>query len=192
MASRTNGRPDQAQADWLDRWWRAANDITCAQIFLQDNVFLQKPLSAAHIKPRLLGHWSTSPGLNLLYAHLLRVVRLHGVQPPFLASPGHGAPAVLANVWLEGSYAEVRPELSRSAAGMRRLCRVLSTPGGVASHAGPHIPGSLHEGGELGYGLLHAFGAAFDNPHLLALAVVGDGEAEAGPAAVKLKGRKRQ
>jgi xylulose-5-phosphate/fructose-6-phosphate phosphoketolase len=187
MASSTDGRLDQAQADWLDRWWRAANYIACAQIFLQDNVLLQKPLSALHIKPRLLGHWGTSPGLNLLYAHLLRVVRLHGVQALFVAGPGHGAPAVLANVWLEGSYAGVRPELSRNAAGMRRLCREFSTPGGVASHVGPHIPGSLHEGGELGYGLLHAFGAVFDNPHLLALAVVGDGEAETGPAAAAWK-----
>ena len=187
MANSTNGRLEQAQADWLDRWWRAANYIACAQIFLQDNVLLREPLAAAHIKPRLLGHWGTSPGLNLLYAHLLRVVNLHGVQSLFVAGPGHGAPAVLANVWLEGSYAGVRPELSRNAMGMHRLCREFSTPGGVASHVGPHIPGSLHEGGELGYGLLHAFGAAFDNPNLLVLAVVGDGEAETGPAAAAWK-----
>lgn len=175
--------PDPTGAlDWESRWWRAVNYIVAAQIFLQDNVLLREPLKPEHIKPRLLGHWGTSPGLNLLYTHLLRVARLRGVRSMFVAGPGHGAPAVIANLWLEGSYARVRPELDRDAEGLRRLCRQFSTPGGVSSHVGPHLPGSLHEGGELGYGLLHAFGAVFDNPDLLALGVVGDGESETGPA----------
>ncbi|MHB1669834.1 phosphoketolase family protein [Thiomonas sp.] len=187
MASRTKARLARTQVAWLDRWWRATNYIACAQIFLLDNVLLHEPLSSSHIKPRLLGHWGTSPGLNLLYAHLLRAVRSHGMQPLFVAGPGHGAPAVLANAWLEGSYGAVRQELTRDGLGLHRLCREFSVPGGVASHVGPHIPGSLHEGGELGYGLLHAVGAVFDNPDLLALAVVGDGEAETGPAAAAWK-----
>ncbi len=167
---------------WERLWWRATNYVAAAQIFLADNVLLHEPLAAAHIKPRLLGHWGTSPGLNLLYTHLLRIARTRGVRSLFVAGPGHGAPAVIANVWLEGSYAQVRPEVTRDAEGLRELCRQFSTPGGVSSHVGPHLPGSLHEGGELGYGLLHAFGAVFDDPGLLALAVVGDGEAETGPA----------
>ena len=182
MAIRLDAQQSAAETSWLDRWWRAANYLACAQIFLQDNVLLREPLRPEHIKPRLLGHWGTSPGLNLLYAHLLHATRVHALQPLFVAGPGHGAPAVLANVWLEGSYRAVRPELTRDAVGMHRLCREFSTPGGVPSHVGAHVPGSMHEGGELGYGLLHAYGAVFDNPDLLALAVVGDGEAETGPA----------
>ncbi|MHB9050479.1 MAG: phosphoketolase family protein, partial [Thiomonas delicata] len=182
MAGEIPARLAAPQLAWVDRWWRAANYLACAQIFLQDNVLLREPLRPEHVKPRLLGHWGTSPGLNLLYAHLLRAAHGLHAAPLFVAGPGHGAPAVLANVWLEASYGAVRPEMTRDAAGMLRLCRMFSRPGGVSSHVGPHIPGSLHEGGELGYGLLHAYGAVFDNPDLLALAVVGDGEAETGPA----------
>ncbi|HEX5915001.1 MAG TPA: hypothetical protein VFY54_17925, partial [Rubrobacter sp.] len=165
----------------MDRYWRAANYLTVGQIYLQDNPLLREPLQPSHIKPRLLGHWGTSPGLNLVYAHLNRLIRERDVDTIFLAGPGHGGPAVLANVYLEGTYPEVYPEVSRGAAGMRRLFRQFSTPGGVPSHVSVPTPGSIHEGGELGYVLTHAYGAAFDNPDLLACAVVGDGEAETGP-----------
>ncbi len=172
----------------LDAYFRAANYLTVGQIYLQANPLLREPLRPEHIKPRLLGHWGTSPGLNLVYAHLNRVIREHDVNAIFLAGPGHGGPAVLANVYLEGSYSEVYPEVAQSAEGMRRLFRQFSTPGGVPSHVGPPTPGSIHEGGELGYVLTHAFGAAFDNPDLLVVAVVGDGEAETGPLEGSWKG----
>jgi xylulose-5-phosphate/fructose-6-phosphate phosphoketolase len=165
----------------LDRYWRAANYLTVGQIYLQDNPLLREPLRPSHVKPRLLGHWGTSPGLNLVYAHLNRLIRQRSLDAIFLAGPGHGGPAVLANVYLEGTYSEVYPEVSRDAAGMRRLFRQFSTPGGVPSHVSVPTPGSIHEGGELGYVLAHAFGAAFDNPDLLICAVVGDGEAETAP-----------
>jgi xylulose-5-phosphate/fructose-6-phosphate phosphoketolase len=165
----------------MDHYWRAANYLTVGQIYLLDNPLLREPLRPSHIKPRLLGHWGTSPGLNLVYAHLNRLIRERDVDAIFLAGPGHGGPAVLANVYLEGTYPEVYPEVSRDAAGMRRLFRQFSTPGGVPSHVSVPTPGSIHEGGELGYVLTHAFGAAFDNPDLLVAAVVGDGEAETGP-----------
>ncbi len=167
---------------WQSWWWRATNYLAACQLFLQDNVLLQEPLRPEHIKPRLLGHWGTCPGLNLLYIQLLRIARNHKWHTLFIPGPGHGAPSVLANVWLEGSYGKYRPEMTRDAIGLRRLCREFSTPGGVPSHVGPHIPGAIHEGGELGYGLLHAYGAAFDRPDLFVMAVVGDGEAETGPA----------
>jgi len=169
------------ELDALDRYWRAANYLTVGQIYLQDNPLLREPLRPSHVKPRLLGHWGTSPGLNLVYAHLNRLIRERGVDAVFLAGPGHGGPAVLSNVYLEGTYSEIYPEVSRDAAGMRRLFRQFSTPGGVPSHVSVPTPGSIHEGGELGYVLAHAFGAAFDNPDLLACAVVGDGEAETAP-----------
>ena len=165
----------------LQRYWQAANYLTVGQIYLQDNPLLREPLDPSHIKPRLLGHWGTSPGLSLIYVHLNRLIRERGVEAIYLAGPGHGGPAVLANVYLEGTYSEVYPEVSRDAAGMRRLFRQFSTPGGVPSHVSVPTPGSIHEGGELGYVLAHAFGAAFDNPDLLVAAVVGDGEAETGP-----------
>jgi xylulose-5-phosphate/fructose-6-phosphate phosphoketolase len=165
----------------IHRYWQAANYLTVGQIYLQDNPLLQKPLRPEHIKPRLLGHWGTSPGLSFVYAHLNRLIRKHDADVIYLAGPGHGGPAVLANVYLEGTYSEVYPEVSRDAAGMRRLFRQFSTPGGVPSHVSVPTPGSIHEGGELGYVLAHAFGAAFDNPDLLVAAVVGDGEAETGP-----------
>jgi xylulose-5-phosphate/fructose-6-phosphate phosphoketolase len=165
----------------IQRYWQAANYLTVGQIYLQDNPLLREPLRPEHIKPRLLGHWGTSPGLSFIYAHLNRLIRERQQETIFLAGPGHGGPAVLANVYLEGTYSEVYPEVSRDAAGMRRLFRQFSTPGGVPSHVSVPTPGSIHEGGELGYVLAHAFGAAFDNPDLLVAAVVGDGEAETGP-----------
>jgi xylulose-5-phosphate/fructose-6-phosphate phosphoketolase len=167
--------------DKMQRYWQAANYLTIGQIYLQDNPLLREPLDPSHIKPRLLGHWGTSPGLSLIYVHLNRLIREHDLDAIYLAGPGHGGPAVLANVYLEGTYSEVYPEVSQDAAGMQRLFRRFSTPGGVPSHVSVPTPGSIHEGGELGYVLAHAFGAAFDNPDLLACAVVGDGEAETGP-----------
>lgn len=167
----------------VDAWWRAANFLTVGQIYLLDNPLLRAPLSEAHIKPRLLGHWGTSPGLNFLYAHLNRAIQDHDLNAIFLCGPGHGGPAMLANTWLEGSYSERYPAVSRDEQGMRRLFRQFSFPGGVPSHASPETPGSIHEGGELGYVLSHAYGAAFDNPSLLVACVIGDGEAETGPLA---------
>jgi xylulose-5-phosphate/fructose-6-phosphate phosphoketolase len=167
--------------DRMHRYWQAANYLTAGQIYLKDNPLLREPLDRSHIKPRLLGHWGTSPGLSLIYIHLNRLIREHDLDAIYLAGPGHGGPAVLANVYLEGTYSEIYPEVSLDAAGMRRLFRQFSTPGGVPSHVSVPTPGSIHEGGELGYVLTHAFGAAFDNPDLLVAAVVGDGEAETGP-----------
>jgi xylulose-5-phosphate/fructose-6-phosphate phosphoketolase len=172
----------------IDAYWRAANYLTVGQIYLQENPLLREPLRPEHVKPRLLGHWGTSPGLSLVYVHMNRLIREQKVNALYLAGPGHGGPAVLANVYLEGTYSEVYPEISRDAAGMRRLFRQFSTPGGVPSHVSPPTPGSIHEGGELGYVLTHAFGAAFDNPDLLVVAVVGDGEAETGPLEGSWKG----
>ncbi len=172
----------------LDAYFRAANYLTVGQIYLQDNPLLREPLRPEHIKPRLLGHWGTSPGLNLLYAHLNRFIRRDDLNVLFMAGPGHGGPAVVANAYLEGSYSEIYPHISQDIGGLRRLFRQFSTPGGIPSHAGPHTPGSIHEGGELGYVLSHAFGAAFDNPDLIVAAVVGDGEAETGPLEGSWKG----
>ncbi|MGW4442064.1 phosphoketolase family protein [Streptomyces sp. NPDC004682] len=163
--------------------WRAANYLSAGQIYLMANPLLTEPLRAEHIKPRLLGHWGTTPGLNLVYTHLNRVIRERGLDALCVWGPGHGGPAVLANSWLEGSYAEVYPDVSRDGEGMERLFRQFSFPGGVPSHVAPETPGSIHEGGELGYSLAHAYGAAFDNPDLLVACVIGDGEAETGPLA---------
>jgi xylulose-5-phosphate/fructose-6-phosphate phosphoketolase len=174
--------------DLLDAYWRAANYLTVGQIYLQDNALLREPLRPAHIKPRLLGHWGTSPGLSLVYAHVNRVICERELDAIFLAGPGHGGPAILANVFLEGTYTEIYPQVTQDLAGMRALFRQFSTPGGVPSHVGPQTPGSIHEGGELGYVLTHAFGAAFDDPDLLVVAVVGDGEAETGPLEGSWKG----
>ena len=148
----------------LDAYFRAANYLTVGQIYLQDNPLLREPLRPEHVKPRLLGHWGTSPGLNLLFAHLNEFIRRDDLNVLFMAGPGHGGPAVVANAYLEGTYSEIYPHISRDEAGLRRLFRQFSTPGGIPSHAGPQTPGSIHEGGELGYVLSHAFGAAFDNP----------------------------
>ncbi|GAA1355170.1 phosphoketolase family protein [Saccharothrix algeriensis] len=174
----------------VDAYWRAANYLSAGQIYLLDNPLLTEPLAPAHIKPRLLGHWGTTPGLNFVYAHLNRVIREHGQEVLFVTGPGHGGPALLANTWLEGSYSENYPDVQRDLHGMRRLFRQFSFPGGVPSHVAPEVPGSIHEGGELGYSLAHAFGAAFDNPDLVVACVVGDGEAETGPLAASWHGNK--
>ncbi len=167
----------------IDTWWRAANYLSVGQIYLLDNPLLQEPLQVKHVKPRLLGHWGTTPGLNFIYVHLNRIIRQHQLDMIFIAGPGHGGPALLANTWLEGSYSEFYPDISRDAQGMKKLFRQFSFPGGVPSHAAPETPGSIHEGGELGYSLAHAFGAVLDNPDLIAACVIGDGEAESGPLA---------
>jgi xylulose-5-phosphate/fructose-6-phosphate phosphoketolase len=172
---------DPARAQAIHRYFCAANYLTVGQIYLRDNPLLKEPLSPAHIKPRLLGHWGTSPGLSFIYAHLNRLIQDSGARLIYLTGPGHGGPAIVANVYLEGTYSEVYPKVTSDAAGMRRLFRQFSTPGGIPSHVSVPTPGSIHEGGELGYVLVHAFGAVFDNPDLIAVAVVGDGEAETGP-----------
>ncbi|KAA9153457.1 phosphoketolase family protein [Amycolatopsis acidicola] len=174
----------------VDALWRAANYLSAGQIYLLDNPLLTEPLRAEHVKPRLLGHWGTSPGLNFVYAHLNRLISAHDVDMMFVTGPGHGGPALLANTWLEGSYPEVAPEAAQDAEGMRTLFRQFSFPGGVPSHVAPQVPGSIHEGGELGYSLAHAFGAAFDNPGLVVACVIGDGEAETGPLATGWHGNK--
>ncbi|MEW2087177.1 phosphoketolase family protein [Streptomyces sp. NPDC005283] len=167
----------------LDAHWRAANYLAAGQIYLMANPLLRKPLEPLHIKPRLLGHWGTSPGLNLVHTHLNRVIKARDLSALCIWGPGHGGPSVLANSWLEGSYSEIYPDVSRDVAGMDRLFRQFSFPGGVPSHVAPETPGSIHEGGELGYALAHAYGAALDNPDLLVACVIGDGEAETGPLA---------
>ncbi len=167
----------------LDRWWRAANYLSVGQIYLLDNPLLAEPLVPDHIKPRLLGHWGTTPGLNFLYAHLNRVIRARDLDMVFVTGPGHGGPAVVANAWLEGTYSECYPDVTRDAEGIHRLFRQFSFPGGIPSHAAPETPGSINEGGELGYSLAHAYGAAFDNPELIVACVIGDGEAETGALA---------
>ncbi|RWG27939.1 MAG: phosphoketolase, partial [Mesorhizobium sp.] len=167
----------------IDAYWRAANYLTVGQIYLLDNPLLREPLRLAHVKPRLLGHWGTSPGLSFIYAHLNRAIRLRDVNVIYICGPGHGGPAMVANSYLEGTYSEINPDISLEEAGMRTLFRQFSFPGGIPSHAAPDVPGSIHEGGELGYALSHAFGAAFDNPDLIVACVVGDGEAETGPLA---------
>src|SRR5450631_4156551 len=172
----------------IDRYWRAANYLTVGQIYLSANPLLREPLRVEHVKPRLLGHWGTSPGLSLIYAHVNRLIRSLDLDVLYLAGPGHGGPAIVANTYLEGTYSEIYPEVSEDARGMLRLFRQFSTPGGIPSHVGPQTPGSIHEGGELGYVLTHAFGAVFDNPGLLALAVVGDGAAETAPLEGSWKG----
>src|SRR3954447_8870462 len=172
----------------MQRYWHAANYLTVAQIYLQENPLLREPLRPEHVKPRLLGHWGTSPGLNLVYVHLNRLIRMRDADVIYLAGPGHGGPALVGNAYLEGTYSEVYPEVSQDVAGLRALCRRFSTPGGIPSHVSVQTPGSIHEGGELGYVLSHAFGAAFDNPDLLVAAVVGDGEAESGPLACGWRG----
>ena len=167
----------------LDAYWRAANYLSVGQIYLLDNPLLREPLRREHIKPRLLGHWGTTPGLNFVYAHVNRVIRGMDVDAIFLAGPGHGGPGVVANTYLEGTYTEVYPRIGHDVEGMRRLFRQFSFPGGIPSHVAPETPGSINEGGELGYSLVHAYGAAFDNPDLIAVCVIGDGEAETGPLA---------
>ena len=173
--------PDEL--DRIDAYWRAANYLSVGQIYLLDNPLLHEPLKPEHVKPRLLGHWGTTPGLNFIYAHMNRVIRDRDLNAIYIMGPGHGGPATVANAWLEGTYSEVYPSITRDADGMRKLFRQFSFPGGIPSHVAPETPGSIHEGGELGYALSHAYGAAFDNPDLVVCCVVGDGEAETGPLA---------
>jgi xylulose-5-phosphate/fructose-6-phosphate phosphoketolase len=172
-----------AAIDRIDAWWRAANYLSIGQIYLLANPLLRDPLLPEHVKPRLLGHWGTTPGLNLLYAHLNRAILERDLDVLFVAGPGHGGPGMVANAWLDGTYSELYPDVDRTVAGLTRLVRQFSFPGGIPSHASPETPGSIHEGGELGYSLAHAYGAAFDNPDLLVACVVGDGEAETGALA---------
>src|SRR3989440_7316648 len=171
------------ELDRIDRYWRAANYLAVGQIYLLDNPLLREPLALVHVKPRLLGHWGTTPGLNLVYAHLNRVIKARDLNMIYVIGPGPGGPAIVANTYLEGSYGEIYPDVSSDEEGMRRLFKQFSFPGGIPSHVAPEIPGSIHEGGELGYALSHAFGAAYDNPDLIAACVIGDGEAETGPLA---------
>ncbi|MGO7042729.1 phosphoketolase [Rhizobium acaciae] len=172
-----------AELTLIDRYWRAANYLSVGQIYLLANPLLREPLQPEHIKPRLLGHWGTTPGLNFIYAHLNRLIRARDLDIIYMCGPGHGGPGMVANTYLEGIYSEIYPDISEDAEGLRKLFRQFSFPGGIPSHAAPETPGSIHEGGELGYALVHAYGAAFDNPDLIVACVIGDGEAETGPLA---------
>jgi xylulose-5-phosphate/fructose-6-phosphate phosphoketolase len=183
MRALTETRVTDEELARIDAYWRAANYLSVGQIYLLDNPMLREPLRPEHVKRRLLGHWGTTPGLNLLYAHLNRIIAARGVDMLYVTGPGHGGPGLVANVWLEGTLSEVYPNVGLDEAGMRRLFRQFSFPGGIPSHVAPETPGSIHEGGELGYSLAHAYGAAFDNPDLVVACVVGDGEAETGPLA---------
>src|SRR6186713_2685519 len=183
MTNQQQSHAASSDLDLLDRYWRAANYLSVGQIYLLDNPLLREPLRPEHIKPRLLGHWGTTPGLNFIYAHLNRVIRALDLSVLYVCGPGHGGPGMVANTYLEGSYSEIYPDIARDTDGLRKLFRQFSFPGGIPSHAAPETPGSIHEGGELGYALSHAFGAAYDNPDLVVACVVGDGEAETGPLA---------
>ena len=174
---------DDGEIALLHRYWQAANYLSVGQIYLLDNPLLRGPLKPEHVKPRLLGHWGTTPGLNFIYAHLNRLIQMHDLDMIYVCGPGHGGPGMVANTYLEGSYSEIYPQISRDLDGIRKLFRQFSFPGGVPSHAAPETPGSIHEGGELGYALVHAYGAAFDNPDLVVACVIGDGEAETGTLA---------
>src|ERR1700723_3759200 len=174
----------------LDRYWRAANYLSVGQIYLLGNPLLREPLKPEHIKPRLLGHWGTTPGLNFIYSHLNRIIKSRDLNVIYICGPGHGGPGMVANTYLEGTYSEVYPSIQQDADGLRSLFRQFSFPGGIPSHAAPETPGSIHEGGELGYALVHAYGAVFDNPDLITCCVVGDGEAETGPLATSWHGNK--
>ena len=175
--------PAAEQLSKMDRYWRAANYLSVGQIYLRRNPLLREPLKPEHIKPRLLGHWGTTPGLNFIYVHLNRVIRERKLSVIYVTGPGHGGPGVVANTYLEGTYPELYPDVNWSEEGIRRLFQQFSWPYGIPSHAAPETPGSINEGGELGYSLLHAYGAVLDNPGLIACCVVGDGEAETGPLA---------
>src|SRR6202171_2138246 len=167
----------------MNAYWRAANYLSVGQIYLYNNPLLKEPLKPEHIKPMLLGHWGTTPGQNFIYVHLNRIIKKYDLDMIYISGPGHGGPAIVGNVYLEGTYSEVYPSISQDEEGLKRLFTQFSFPGGIPSHVSPECPGSIHEGGELGYSLSHAFGAAFDNPDLIVACVVGDGEAETGPLA---------
>ena len=179
-----NANPLSAEeANKMDAYWRAANYLSVGQIYLFDNPLLKEPLKLEHVKPRLLGHFGTTPGLNFIYVHFNRVIKKYDLNCIYIAGPGHGGPGLVANTYLEGTYSEVYPNIPQTEAGMKRLFTQFSFPGGIPSHVAPETPGSIHEGGELGYSIVHAYGAAFENPDLLVCCVVGDGEAETGPLA---------
>src|SRR5579863_6325483 len=179
-----NSNPLSAEeARKMDAYWRAANYLSVGQIYLYDNPLLKEPLQIEHVKPRLLGHFGTTPGLNFIYVHFNRVIKKYDLNCIYIAGPGHGGPGLVANTYLEGTYSEIYPNVPQTEAGMKRLFTQFSFPGGIPSHVAPETPGSIHEGGELGYSLLHAYGAAFDSPDLVVCCVVGDGEAETGPLA---------
>ena len=167
----------------LDAWWRAANFLSAGQLYLLDNPLLKEPLKPEHIKKKIVGHWGTVPGQNFIYTHLNRIINQYDLNMIYLSGPGHGGNAMVAQDWLDGSYSEVYPNISQDEEGMKKLFKQFSFPGGISSHVAPEVPGSINEGGELGYSLSHAFGAVFDNPDLIAACVVGDGEAETGPLA---------
>src|SRR5213080_316575 len=167
----------------MDAYWRAANYLSVGQIYLYDNPLLKRPLALADVKHRLLGHWGTTPGQNFIYVHLNRIINKYDLDMIYVCGPGHGGPAMVANTYLEGTYSEIYPLVSQDAQGMKLLFRQFSFPGGIPSHDAPETPGSINEGGELGYSLVHAYGAAFDNPDLIVACVIGDGEAESGPLA---------
>src|ERR1700730_6134045 len=183
MTDAEQGPLTATELDAIDGWWRAANYLSVGQIYLLGNPLLAEPLRPEHVKPRLLGHWGTTPGLNLIYAHLNRVIRHHALDVIYICGPGHGGPGMVANTYLEGTYSELYPGITQDTGGMARLFRQFSFPGGIPSHAAPETPGSINEGGELGYSLAHALGAAFDNPDPLVACVIGDGEAETGALA---------
>jgi len=173
----------QAEIKKMNAYWRAANYLSVGQIYLRDNPLLRQPLKIEHVKPRLLGHWGTTPGLNFIYVHLNRVIKKNDLNMIYITGPGHGGPGLVANTYLEGTYSEVYPHISPDIKGLKKLFTQFSYPGGIPSHVAPETPGSIHEGGELGYSLVHAYGAVFDNPDLIACCVIGDGEAETGPLA---------
>jgi xylulose-5-phosphate/fructose-6-phosphate phosphoketolase len=173
--------PDEVQK--IDAYWRAANYLSVGQIYLLKNPLLREPLKIEHVKPRLLGHWGTTPGLNFIYVHFNRIIKKYDLNVINITGPGHGGPGIVANAYLEGTYAEFYPHIRQNEDGMRRLFKQFSFPGGIPSHAAPETPGSINEGGELGYSVAHAYGAVFDNPDLLACCVIGDGEAETGALA---------
>src|SRR5512135_2092417 len=167
----------------MDAWWRAANYLSVGQIYLFDNPLLREPLKLSHVKPLVVGHWGTTPGQNFIYMHLNRIIKKYDLDMIYISGPGHGGPALVGNTYLEGTYNEIYPDISQDETGLKKLFKQFSFPGGIPSHVSPECPGSIHEGGELGYSLSHAFGAVFDNPGLIVACVVGDGEAETGPLA---------
>ena len=174
----------------MNAYWRAANYLSVGQIYLYDNPLLKEPLKLSHVKPLVVGHWGTTPGQNFIYVHLNRVIKKYDLDMFYIAGPGHGGPALVGNVYLEGTWSEIYPNVTQDEAGLKKLFKQFSFPGGISSHVAPTTPGSIHEGGELGYSLSHAFGAAFDNPDLIVACVVGDGEAETGPLATAWQSNK--
>lgn len=179
----SDSRLDPEALRLIDAYWRAANYLSVGQLYLYDNPLLREPLRLDHVKPLIVGHWGTTPGQNFIYVHLNRVIKALDLDMIYIAGPGHGGPALVGNTYLEGSYSEIYPNISQDEAGLKKLFKQFSFPGGISSHVAPTTPGSIHEGGELGYSLSHAFGAAFDNPGLIVACVIGDGEAETGPLA---------